>query len=226
MGGHVRAARTPHGLAAHTKPSLGAPKPPDVSLREGLPITAHLVASLQRAVGNAAVRQALTRTTGQSRRTTLPGGTISLHGDTTADFDGGRSHWAPKSIRRAKDCTDCPEGNPCIHAVGTFSVRYHADVTIRMPDMPSGLTRCQQRRVRAFLRDVLGPHEQEHARRFQTYDGTTVHPVNFTGCGRDALQAHLQQIHDDEESARQSAADKLSAAIDPFNRPIDMDCED
>jgi hypothetical protein len=224
MGGCVRAAQARQAVAARTKSAPGAHKPPDPVLRDGLPITTHLLAGLQRTAGNAAVRQVLTTTTGQSRRTTLPGGTISLHGDTTADFDGGRSHWAPKSVRRAKACTDCPEDNPCIHAVGTFSIRYHANVTIRMPDMPGGLTPCQQRRVRAFLRDVLGPHEQEHARRFHTYDGTQVHAIDFTGCGRDALQAHLQQIHDSEESQRQSAADALSAAIDPFNRPIDLDC--
>jgi hypothetical protein len=40
------------------------------------------------------------------------------------------------------------------------------------------------------------------------------------------LQAHLQQIHDDEESQRQRDADALSAAIDPFNRPVDLDCDD
>jgi hypothetical protein len=95
-----------------------------------------------------------------------------------------------------------------------------------MPDMPDGLTPCQQRRVRAFLRDVLGPHEREHARRFHTYDGTKVHPIDFTGCGMQELQAHLQQIHDDEESQRQRDADALSAAIDPFNRPVDLDCKD
>lgn len=189
-----------------------------------MPTTGHLVAALQRSVGNAAARELLS-TTVPARRTVYDGGTVSLHGESTAEYDGGRSHWAPKSVRRAKDCTDCPEDNPCIHAVGTFSIRYHADVTIRMPDMPGGLTPCQQRRVRAFLRDVLGPHEREHARRFHTYDGTKVHAIDFTGCGRDALQAQLQQIHDTEESQRQSDADALSAAIDPFNRPIDLDCE-
>jgi hypothetical protein len=225
MGGHVRAARARQALAARGKPILGMHKPHDALLRDGMPVTTHLLTGLQGTAGNAAVRQVLTNTTVQARRTTLPGGTISLHGDTTAEYDGGRSHWAPKSIRRAKDCTDCPEDSPCIHAVGTFSIRYHANVTIRMPDMPGGLTPCQQRRVRAFLRDVLGPHEQDHARRFRTYDGTQSHAIDFTGCGRDALQAHLQQIHDDEESARQTAADALSAKIDPFDRPIDLDCE-
>ena len=153
------------------------------------------------------------------------GPSVSLHGDTTAAYDGGTSKWSAKSMKRAKSCTECPDDDPCLHAVGTFSVTYHADVTIKMPDVPAGLTDCQQRRVRAFLRDVLGPHEREHARRFRTYDGTTSHRIDFTGCGRSALQEHLQEIHDTEEEKRHSDADALSAAIDPFNRPIDLDCD-
>ena len=181
--------------------------------------TAHLLTTLQRSIGNTATER-LMRTSAHG------GGSVSLHGETTADFDGGTSRWAPRSIRRAKDCTDCPEDNPCLHAVGTFTVRYHANVTIHMPDMPGGLTPCQQRRVRAFLHDVLGPHEREHARRFHTYDGTKAHPIDFTGCGMQELQAHLQQIHDDEDTQRQADANALSAAIDPFNRPVDLNCDD
>jgi hypothetical protein len=129
-------------------------------------------------------------------------------------------------MKRAKTCTECPEDDPCLHAVGAFTVTYTAKVTINMPDVPDGLTECQQQRVRAFLRDVLGPHEREHARRFRTYNGATTHAINFTGCGTSALQEHLQQIHDTEEAKRHAEADALSAAIDPFNRPIDLDCED
>jgi hypothetical protein len=93
-----------------------------------------------------------------------------------------------------------------------------------MPDLPAGLTACQRGRVRAFLRDVLGPHERDHARRFHSYDGVIRHPVDFTGCGRTALQAYLQGIHDAEEAQRQSDANALSAAIDPFDREVDLDC--
>jgi hypothetical protein len=39
-----------------------------------------------------------------------------------------------------------------------------------MSGVPAGLTRCQQRRVREFLRNVLRPHEEDHARRFRTYN--------------------------------------------------------
>jgi hypothetical protein len=203
--------------------------PPDlpVLLRQTTPSDrARLMLDLQRSVGNAAARQLLTEPP-RSEPTVHGGGpSVSLHGDTTANYDGGKSDWKAKSINRASGCTECPDDDPCVRAVGTFTVTYHADVTIRMPDMPDGLTECQQRRVRAFLRDVLGPHEREHARRFRRYDGTTTHPIDFTGCGRDALQEHLQEIHDTEEAQRHSDADALSAAIDPFNRPIDLDCDD
>ena len=193
-------------------------------LRQATPSArARLMTALQRSVGNAAAGQLLTEPP-RSTPTVHYGPSVSLHGDTTANYDGGKSNWKAKSIKRATGCKDCPDDDPCVRAMGTFTVTYHADVTIQMPDMPDGLTECQQRRVRAFLRDVLGPHEREHARRFHTYDGTTTHRIDFTGCGRTALQEHLQEIHDTEEAKRHSDADALSAAIDPFNRPIDLDC--
>lgn len=185
-----------------------------------------VVRELQRLAGNAAVCDILTRPHQPSSTVHNGGPSVSLHGDTTAAFDGGTSKWTPKSMKRAKSCTECPEDDPCLHAVGTFNVTYKADVTIKMPDVPDGLTACQERRVRAFLRDVLGPHEREHARRFRTYDGTTTHRIDFTGCGTTALQEHLQETHDKEEAKRHTDAESLSAAIDPFNKPIDLDCTD
>ena len=203
--------------------------PPDLPalLRKTTPATrARLMLDLQRTVGNAAARELLTEPPRSGPTVHGGGPTVSLHGDTTADYDGGVSKWTPKSMKRAKTCTECPEDDPCLHAVGTFTVTYNAKVTITMPDVPDGLTACQQRRVRAFLRDVLGPHEREHARRFRTYNGTTTHAINFTGCGTSALQEHLQEIHDNEEAKRHADADALSAAIDPFNKPVDLDCDD
>ena len=197
-----------------------------VLLRQTTPSDrARLMAALQRSVGNAAACQLLTEPPRSEPTVHCGGPSVSLHGDTTANYDGGKSSWKAKSIKRASSCTECPDDDPCIRAVGTFTVTYHVDVTITMPDMPDGLTECQQRRVRAFLRDVLGPHEREHARRFRTYDATTSHRIDFTGCGRSALQEHLQEIHDTEEEKRHTDADAL-AAIDPFNRPIDLDCDD
>jgi hypothetical protein len=97
-----------------------------------------------------------------------------------------------------------------------------------MPSVPDGLNECQEHRVRAFLRDVLGPHEQDHARRLRTYNGTTRRPYAITGCGQTGLEAELstklQEMHDTEAADRATKADDLSAAIDPFTRTIDLDC--
>ena len=196
-------------------------------LRQATPaMRARLMLELQRTVGNAAAGELVTEPP-RSNPTVHGGGpSVSLHGDTTAEYDGGVSNCTPKSMKRVKTCTECPDDDPCLHAVGTFNVAYNAKVTIQMPDVPDGLTECQERRVRTFLRDVLDPHEGEHARRFRTHNGATTHPINFTGCGTSALQEHLQEIHDAEEAKRHADADALSAAIDPFNRPIDLDCED
>jgi Domain of unknown function (DUF4157) len=192
---------------------------------EGRRLWAHELAHTLQQSGSQGTQSEVLTEPPQSTPTVHGGGpSVWLHGDTTAEYDGGTSKWAPKSMKRAKSCTDCPADDSCLHAVGTFSVTYHANVTIKMPDMPGGLTECQERRVRAFLRDVLGPHEREHARRFHTYDGTTTHRIDFTGCGSTALQEHLQEIHDNEEAKRHSDAESISAAIDPFNRPIDLDC--
>ena len=93
-----------------------------------------------------------------------------------------------------------------------------------MPDVPGGLTACQERRVRAFLRDVLLPHENDHAGRLRTDNDTTRRAFDITGCGRAEVQAKLQEMHDTEAEDRAKKADALSAAIDPLTREIDLDC--
>lgn len=94
-----------------------------------------------------------------------------------------------------------------------------------MPGVPAGLTRCQQRQVRESLPNVLRPHEDDHARRFRTYNGRTVIPLDLTGCGSADLRAQVTAIHDAEAAQRQAGADALSAEIDPFTREVDLDCE-
>ena len=112
---------------------------------------------------------------------------------------------------------------------GTLQVTYKVDVTITMPDMPGGLSDCQERRVRDFLRNVLGPHEQEHKRLLKTYDGTTSRAFSVTACGRSALDeavnGKIQQMQTDEHDQRSADAEKKSAAIDPFNKPVDLNCK-
>jgi len=112
-------------------------------LRQATPaMRARLMLELQRTVGNAAAGELVTEPP-RSNPTVHGGGpSVSLHGDTTAEYDGGVSNWTPKSMKRVKTCTECPDDDPCLHAVGTFNVAYNAKVTIQMPDVPDGLTEC------------------------------------------------------------------------------------
>ena len=178
---------------------------------------------LQRAAGNRAVAGLVADHAGGGK-----GEGIRLHGQTLPHFDGGSTDVLDAKVAPAKGCK-CPPNAPCMTGTGTLQVTYSVDVTITMPDMPTGLTTCQQRRVRDFLTNVLEPHEQEHARRLRTYDGTTKRPFSVNGCGRAALDSavnkKLQKMHNDEAAARAGAAEKLSKAIDPFDRPIDLKCK-
>jgi hypothetical protein len=177
---------------------------------------------LQRLSGNRAVSVLMSVLDGNGNTPS-----IRLHGQTSGTYDGGTSSVLNRRVRRARDC-DCPDESPCLTATGTLRVSYHVDVTIVMPEVPGGLTPCQERRVRDFLRHVLGPHEREHARRLRTYDGTTDRPFTVTACGQQALtddvNSTLQQMHDDEANQRATDADASSASIDPFERDIDLDC--
>lgn len=207
--------KKPRGTAARKSPRAVARTVGPTS--DGASQYARIV-ELQQTVGNRAVSVA------------LRGGPVSvnLHGETSGSYDGGTSVVSKPKIVRAKGC-DCTDEDPCLKATGTIAVTYHVDVTIRMPEMPTGLSDCQQRRVRSFLRDVLTPHEQDHARRLRTYNGTTRRPYSITGCGKAGLEGEmstkLQEMHDTEAADRATAADNLSAAIDPFVRPIDLDCD-
>lgn len=175
---------------------------------------------LQQASGNGAVAQLLASYDGGATN-------VSLHGRTWGNFDGGTSNVSKVKARRASGC-ECTGDDPCYEVTGVLAVTYRVDVTIEMPEVPSGLTPCQERRVREFLRDVLGPHEQEHARRLRAYNGTTVRPFSAKDCGRDgamtAAQLKAQELHDAEAAQRAADADASSLAIDPFQRTIDLDC--
>lgn len=177
--------------------------------------------ALQRTAGNRAVAGLIASYAGGGS-----GARVSLHGNTQGNYNGGVSKVLDFEVVRAKGC-ECDDG-PCYRASATLRVRYAVTVVIEMPEVPSGLNACQEQRVRNFLRNVLGPHEREHARRIGTYNGTTTRPYSVKACGRDAAreaaQAKAQEMHDSEADKRMKDADALSLAIDPFNRTIDLDC--
>jgi hypothetical protein len=148
---------------------------------------------------------------------------LSLHGNTHADFDGGPgSTVTNQKASISKGCDPaCGPDVKCINLTGTLVSAYKATVQVNMPDMPGGLTECEQGKVQDFLDKVLLPHEKDHEKRLKTYDGKTQLPVNITGCGMDDLTSKVEKMHLDEDAKRQDAARKLSKAIDPFRRTVD-----
>ena len=223
MRAHRPHAALPRQAAARRKAAAGTSRPPALLPESDRAGRAILLLALQRQAGNRAVAELVT-TARSTPRNTATGG-ITLHGETEPHYDGGTSKIVDPKPRRAKGCTDCPPDQGCMRVTGTLVIDYKVDVTIRMPDVPGGLTPCQERRVRAWLRDVLGPHEQDHARRYRTYDGTTRRAFDITGCGQAAVQEKLQEMHDTQAEDRAKKADAHSLAIDPFTREIDLDCD-
>lgn len=150
---------------------------------------------------------------------------LSLHGQANAKYNGGSWSVASQKVTTSDACGDCPPGAQCLHLTGTLVTRYSASVTITMPGLPDGLTPCEARRVRAFLKKVLLPHEKDHERRFKTYNGTTKNPLDLTGCGMADLRSQIAAVQAAEDGPRQAAANALSDAIDPFVRTVDCsDC--
>jgi hypothetical protein len=154
------------------------------------------------------------------------GGGPSLHGRADADYDGGKKTINKLKYSRATGC-NCPGKQPCMKATGTLVVTYKVKVKITMPSVPTGLSECKQERVRRFLKNVLGPHEQEHKRRYETYNGTTQHPIEGLGCGqaeaKSVLDTEAQRIHDDEAPERKRVAAAYSGLLDPFFEFADFD---
>ena len=144
-----------------------------------------------------------------------------MHGQTDATFDGGTGKMVNQKVAKSKACEDCAEGE-CVRVTGTLSVTYHVDVVVTMPDVPDGLNACEEAKVRQFINTTLQAHENEHVRRFKTYNGTKSIPINLTGCGQDDIQSQVQALHDADEAPRHANAQALSDAIDPFTRSVDL----
>jgi hypothetical protein len=190
------------------------------------------ILALQRTAGNAAVHSTLgtgliepITVYGDPSTVSSLGGAFSVHGVTNANFDGGTGKVVNQKATPSKTCIDCPEGQ-CMHVTGTLVVTYHVDVTVTMPDVPDGLNACEEAKARQFINTTLRAHENEHVRRFSTYNGTKNIPVNVNACGESDATNQVQAMHDADEQKRQSDAQALSDAIDPFTKSIDLsDCQ-
>jgi hypothetical protein len=162
---------------------------------------------------------------GEPSRASASGGAFSVHGKTDATFDGGTGKMVNQKATPSKTCTDCPEGQ-CMHVTGTLQVTYHVDVVVTMPGVPDSLNACEEAKARQFINTTLRDHENEHVRRFKTYNGTKAIPISITACGESDATSEVQAVHDADEQKRQSDAQALSDAIDPFTKSIDLsDCQ-
>lgn len=163
-------------------------------------------------------------TFGQPLAISVLGKSISVQGRTDATFDGGVGRTKNLKAVPAKNCGGCDDSS-CYTITGSLVITYSVSTTVTLPDVPEGLTKCQQERVREAIDGKITPHETQHVSAFKTYNGTVILPINYTGC-KDGLQAHVQGLHDTNAALRESAAKKKSDALDPFNVNIDLDCED
>lgn len=152
--------------------------------------------------------------------------TVRLQGRTDAKFDGGAFHTEDVHVEAGEGCEGC-SGRQCIHVTGTLVATYSVATTVTLPsvsDFPD-LTSCQRERVQAAITDVLAPHEQEHVDAFNTYNGTTRRQFDLTLC-RNAFADRIREMHQEQATTREAAAQALSDALDPFHFDVDLDCED
>jgi hypothetical protein len=153
-------------------------------------------------------------------------GPLRLHGRTDATYDGGAYRTENVTQEAATGCSGC-SGGQCVHVTGTLVATYSVQTRVTLPsvsDFPD-LTPCQQRRVQDAIDNVLAPHEQEHVRAFEGYNGVTRRAFDLTLC-RSQFAAAIQQMFEAEERARRQAAQAASDALDPFNFDVDLDCEE
>lgn len=162
------------------------------------------------------------QTFGKPYHTKVYGNTISFRGTTDAVFNGGVGTTRNLKRTAAEDCENCA-ADDCWHYTGRLHINYHVSTTVTLPQVPEGLTECQQRRVRDGIDNILAPHEQDHVNAFNQYNGNVVLPVNYTGCSA-GFEEYVQELHEINATQRQAAAQAASDALDPFHFTVDLDC--
>lgn len=159
---------------------------------------------------------------GESRATNH-GTLASVHGQTEGVYNGGPWTIAKQKVARSKGCIDCPDD--CVRATGTVVAKYFVAVNVQLPDVPDGLSECEDAAMRKFISTTLRKHENEHKRRMETYNGTTTRAINMKGCGADAITERINDQQKVESAERERKARELSDAIDPYNVSIPTKCD-
>ena len=148
---------------------------------------------------------------------------VRLKGRTNASFSNS---FTTKGIT-TEPGTGCPKcgKKSCVHATGTVESTFSVNTTVTLPRVSNfpKLTPCQKDKVKDGIDNVLAPHEQEHVKAFHAYDGTVSTPFDLTIC-RKNFDAQIQSIHNTLQRTRRTAAKSASAALDPFQFDVDLDC--
>lgn len=149
---------------------------------------------------------------------------VTFKGETEGTFDGGVGQTKNLKAVPAKGCEGCADSE-CFSVTGTLEITYHVSTTVTLPEVPAGLTPCQEKRVREAIDTKIAPHEDQHVSAFGTYNGTVKLPINYKGC-KEGLADFVQAMHDKDAAAREATARAKSAALDPFHVNVDLDCEE
>lgn len=161
---------------------------------------------------------------GQPTTKMVFGQSISIQGVTNATYNGGNGRSSGLQRTAVTKGPGCSKGD-CWHYTGQYTIDYSVSTSVSLPGVPTGLTPCQEDRVRDAITNTLSPHEDQHVGAFNQYNGTVTLPIDYTGPST-GIDAYAQQLHNVNEAARRAAANAASAALDPFNVNIDLECED
>jgi hypothetical protein len=154
------------------------------------------------------------------------GSTISLEAETKADFTKPPDYKTSNTkTDRGTECAGCPPKN-CVHVSGTLTTTYTVSTKIFMPEIPDNVSECERKKLQHAMDTVLYPHEQEHVKAFEQYNGTTERQYSFDTC-KDAITEKLKAMVNEEAGKRKEKAEKDSAALDPFQVDVDLsECEE
>ncbi len=159
------------------------------------------------------------------------GRVVTLRGLTTAHWSQSTNSAQTSNLQfqRSTGCSgSCAEDDPCISVSATLTCSYNVPVDVSLPDLSAmDLNECERAQAQNWIDTVLAPHEQQHVQKFSTYNGTTTRTISFTSCNSTAqatLAERAQTMLDSERASRQSSAQALSDALDPFSFDFELNC--
>ena len=167
---------------------------------------------------------AITGTAARARSKKAHGQCEGVQVDGLTEFTPLPSSFSTKGKTKPSDVCDACTPPECISSKGTITSTFKSTITITLPDVPSGFSKCETKAVKKFIRTTLKPHEEQHKAAFKKYNGTVKTPYEYTGC-KSGLTDYIQSIHNDLDTQRSTDAIAASDALDPFVRPIPCNCD-